>query len=293
MNRNEQSPSNHIHSHASVMRSDAALDLTSDFWMHSHFRAMAEVYHSLLAQAELLPGDRVLDLGCGSGTHFAWLIALLGPEGRVVGYEADAENLDIARSRISGKPWEGQIELHQGEIETLPFEDVAFDAVWCAGTLQYVADPVAAIREMVRVVRPGGKVACQDVEQHPLLLGPMPDDLLIALKDCLPRGESGNEGFVDWFTGHKLRGYFHAAGLREVRGFLRIREYEHPLTQDERNFLNTAIPYLCTASPGIHTLPEAQRDQLQRLSQLDGPESMFNAPDFTFVEGRALAVGVR
>ena len=216
-------------SHRSILRSEAALDLTSDLWMHSHFRAMAEVYHSLLNQAELLPGDRVLDLGCGSGTHFGWIAAIVGPEGRIVGVDADAENLEIARSRIAGQSWAGQIELHTGPMSSLPFEDTAFDAVWCAGSLQYVADPVSAIREMVRVVRPGGKVAVQAVEMHPMMLGPMPDELLIALKDCLPRGDTGtDEGFVDWFTGHKLRGYLLEAGLREVRGYLRMRDYVHP-----------------------------------------------------------------
>lgn len=279
--------------HRAVMRSDAALDLTSDFWMHSHFRAMAEVYHSLLSQAELLPGDRVLDLGCGSGTHFGWLAAIVGPEGRIVGIDPDQDNLDLATSRIAGQPYAGQVELGRGELYPLPYEDGVFDAVWCAGSLQYVADPVAAIREMVRVVRPGGKVAAQDVEMHPMLLGPMPDELLIALKDCLPRGETGSEGFVDWFVGHKLRGYFHQAELREVRGFLRIREYEHPLTQDERNFINVAIPYLCTASPGISTLAPEVAERLRRLSELDGPDSMLRHPDFTFVEGRVMAVGLR
>lgn len=285
------------HSHRSILRSDAPLDLTSDLWIHSHFRAMAEVYHSLLTQVELLPGDRVLDLGCGSGTHFAWIAAIIGPEGRIVGLDADAENLEIARSRIAGQPYEGRVELRQlpsADLSPLPFEDGSFDAVWCAGSLQYVADPVAAIREMVRVTRPGGKVAAQDVEMHPMLLGPMPDELLIALKDCLPRGDTGaEEGFVDWFTGHKLRGYLLDAGLREIRGYLRMREYVHPLTPDERRFLDVAIPYLCTASPGIRTLPDAQRDALGRLVASDAPDSLFSQPDFMFVEGRAMAVGVR
>lgn len=281
-------------SHRSILRSDAALDLTSDFWMHSHFRAMAEVYHSLLTQAELLPGDRVLDLGCGSGTHFAWIAAIVGPEGRIVGVDADPENLEIARSRIAGQPWAGQVELREGPLAPLPFEDGAFDAVWCAGSLQYVAGPVAAIREMVRVVRPGGKVTVQDVEMHPMLLGPMPDDLLIALKDCLPRGDTGtDEGFVDWFTGHKLRGYLLEAGLREVRGYLRMREYVHPLTDDERRFLDVAIPYLCAESPGIHTLRPEQRDALARLVEPADDAPLIHRPDFQFVEGRALAVGVR
>ncbi|MEI2616433.1 MAG: methyltransferase domain-containing protein [Thermomicrobiales bacterium] len=281
-------------SHRSILRSEAALDLTSDLWMHSHFRAMAEVYHSLLNQAELLPGDRVLDLGCGSGTHFGWIAAIVGPEGRIVGVDADAENLEIARSRIAGQPWAGQIELHTGPMSSLPFEDTAFDAVWCAGSLQYVADPVSAIREMVRVVRPGGKVAVQDVEMHPMMLGPMPDELLIALKDCLPRGDTGtDEGFVDWFTGHKLRGYLLEAGLREVRGYLRMRDYVHPLTDDERRFLDVAIPYLCSTSPGIQTLRPEQQAALAALVEPAGDASILNRPDFQFVEGRALAVGVR
>jgi ubiquinone/menaquinone biosynthesis C-methylase UbiE len=280
-------------SHRTVMRSDAALDLTSDFWMHRHFRAMAEVYHSLLVQAELLPGDRVLDLGCGSGTHFAWIASIIGPEGRIVGVDPEQENLDLAASRIANAPYRAQVELRRGPLHPLPFEDGAFDAVWCAGSLQYEPDPVGALREMARVTRPGGKVAAQDVEMHTMLLGPMPDELLIALKDCLPRGETGTEGFVDWFTGHKLRGYFHQAGLREVRGELRTREYEHPLTEDERGFLDVAIPYLCTASPGIGALRPEQADRLRQLSDLDSAGSMFHKPDFIFVEGRALAVGIR
>ena len=72
-----------------------------------------------------------------------------------------------------------------------------------------------------------------------------------------------------------------------------MREYVHPLTDDERGFLDVAMPYLCTASPGIHTLSAEQRDQLRRLSDPDDDNSMFHRPDFTFIEGRALAVGVR
>jgi ubiquinone/menaquinone biosynthesis C-methylase UbiE len=281
-------------SHRTILRSDSALDLTSDFWMHSHFRAMAEVYHSLLSQVELLPGSRVLDLGCGSGTHFGWIAAFIGPEGSIVGVDPEPENLAMARTRAQGTGYADRLELQQGSLDSLPFADGSFDAVWCAGSLQYVADPVTAIREMVRVVRQGGKVAAQDVEMHPMMLAPMPDDLLIDLKDCLPRGDTGTaEGFVDWFTGHKLRGYFLDAGLREVRGYLRMREYVHPLTQDERNFLNVAIPYLCTESPGIRTLPPEQRDALASLVAADSPDMLFSQPDFMFVEGRAMAVGVR
>lgn len=284
-------------SHRSMMYSDSGPDLTSDYWIHRHFRAMSEVYRTLLLHVEILPGSTVLDLGCGSGTHFEWLASIIGPEGRIIGVDPDSRNLALAAERIAASPWRNQVELHHHGISALPFADGAFDAVWCAGSLQYVPEPVAALREMVRVTRLGGRVAAQDVEMHAMILGPMPDDLLISLKDCLPRGpvDEGTDrhSYVDWFIGHKLRGLFLDAGLREVRGEVRQREYVHPFTDDERGFLEVAIPYLCTESPGIGALPDERRRQLAELAGVDAPARMLERPDFLFIEGRALAVGVR
>lgn len=279
-----------------VLQSDSGLDLTSDFWMHRHFRAMAAIYSSLLSEAGLLPGETVLDLGCGSGTHFEWIASMIGPEGRIVGYDPGDENLSIARERIANAGYRDQVELRQGRLtERLPFDDGTFDAVWCAGSLQYIAEPVATIQEMMRVVRPGGRVAVQDVEMNSMVLGPMPDELLIGLKSCLPRGwtDQGRHEFVDWLVGHKLRSYFLRAGLREVRGELRTRVYVPPFTEDERGFLNVAIPYLCTESPGIENLAYWQVMELRDLVNPDSDAYLLDQPDFVFAEGRALAVGVR
>lgn len=281
----------------SILRSESGLDLSSNFWMHRHFRAMAAVYNSLLNDAGLLPGDVVLDLGCGSGTHFDWIANLIGPEGRIVGLDSDPDNLDIARERIANASYRDRVKLVEGSLaEQLPFDDGAFDMVWCAGSLQYVAKPVAAIREMMRVVRPGGRVAAQDVEMASMLLGPMSDELLIALKGSLPHGRTtGDEHheFIDWFVGHKLCSYFHKAGLREIRSVLRNRVYAQPFTDDERGFLEVAIPYLCAASPGIPRLAYRRVLQLQTMVDPSSSNYLLDQPDFIFAEGRALAVGVR
>lgn len=280
-----------------ILHSESGLDLASDFWMHRHFRAMAAIYSSLLNEAGLLPGDRVLDLGCGSGTHFEWIAELIGPSGTIVGLDADDDNLAISERRVTGASYGGQVTLQKGALtERLPFEDRQFDIVWCAGSLQYVPDPLAAIREMMRVVRPGGRVAVQDVEMASMLLGPMPDEALIALKSSLPTGyTTGDEHheFIDWHVGHKLRSYFFQAGLREVRGVLRTREYVPPFTEDEYGFLDVAVPYLCTESPGIQDISYRHVVTLRELVDRESPEYLLKRPDFFFVEGRALAVGVR
>ena len=280
-----------------ILQSDSGLDLASDFWMHRHFRAMAALYNSLLNEANLLPGDRILDLGCGSGTHFDWISAMVGAEGQITGLDPDPGNLARARERKEGAQYRDQVTLVEGSLtERLPFDDGQFDIVWCAGSLQYVPDPLHAIREMIRVVRPGGRVAVQDVEMTSMLLGPMPDELLIALKGSLPRGlTSGDEhhDYVDWLVGHKLRSLFFAAGLREIRGELRTRVYTPPFTEDELGFLRVAVPYLCTDSPGIQDLSYRQVMELERLVDNESPDYLLAKPDFIFVEGRALAVGIR
>jgi ubiquinone/menaquinone biosynthesis C-methylase UbiE len=281
----------------SILQSDSGLDLASDFWMHRHFRAMAALYNSLLNEANLLPGDRVLDLGCGSGTHFDWIATMIGPEGHITGFDPDSGNLARARERIAHRAYQEQITLVDGSLtDPLPFDDGSFDIVWCAGSLQYVPTPVDTIKEMIRVVRPGGRVAVQDVEMMSMVLGPLSDELLIALKSSLPRGyTAGDEhhDYVDWLIGHKLRSYFVAAGLREIRGVLRTRVYTPPFTEDERGFLEVAVPYLCTESPGIQNLSYRQVVELQQLVNSGSLDFILDQPDFTFVEGRALAVGIR
>jgi SAM-dependent methyltransferase len=111
-----------------------------------------------LEQATLveLIGDvrdrRVLDAGCGDGT-FCRVASAWG--GRVVGLDADPRMLAVARRASSVAPG---VVFVQGEIESLPFADAAFDVVIASAVLCFVADARAAMREFARVLRPGGRL---------------------------------------------------------------------------------------------------------------------------------------
>ena len=110
----------------------------------------------LVARAELQPGERVLDVGCGTGVVSRTVAPKLGGHGRVVGLDASEEMLSAARTRPS--PAGAPIELHRGDATALPFRDASFDAVLCQQALQFVRDRPAALREMRRVLVPGGRV---------------------------------------------------------------------------------------------------------------------------------------
>ena len=100
------------------------------------------------------PGTRVLDVGCGVGR----LMLRIARRGcRVTGVELIRADLRSAR-RLLGEVWQ-QVELIEGDGGRLPFADESFDFVTCTETLEHVADYGLALRELARVLRPGGNLA--------------------------------------------------------------------------------------------------------------------------------------
>lgn len=108
-------------------------------------------------------GERVLDVATGTGLIAAELLARGGCS--VVGIDQSAEMLGAARARFSALATmddgerSGGVELIQAEAESLPFPDQSFDAVTFTYLLRYVDDPRATMRELARVLRPGGRIA--------------------------------------------------------------------------------------------------------------------------------------
>jgi len=109
---------------------------------------------------DLRPGMSLLDIGSGPGTITVDLAGLVAPA-RVTALETSAEVLQHTRDEASRSGCT-TIDYAVGDVHALEFADGAFDVVHAHQVLQHVADPVAALREMVRVCRPGGVVAARD-----------------------------------------------------------------------------------------------------------------------------------
>ena len=111
----------------------------------------------LVARLELEPDARVLDVATGTGAVALELVEQYGCS--VVGIDRSAEMLAVARTRIAARGVASAIELREGRAEALPFEEASFDALTVTYLLRYVDDPAATLRELARVVRPGGTMA--------------------------------------------------------------------------------------------------------------------------------------
>jgi ubiquinone/menaquinone biosynthesis C-methylase UbiE len=112
------------------------------------------VAEQLVAAAGLRPGERVLDVGCGTGIVARLAVEEVGPEGSVAGVDVNPEMLAVARA---ASPAMATVEWHQSPAESIPFDDDAFDVVLCQMSLQFFQDRVRALGEMRRVLVPGGR----------------------------------------------------------------------------------------------------------------------------------------
>ena len=110
----------------------------------------------------LEPGGRVVDVGCGAGIDSLIAAKMVGPEGRVVGVDMTPIMLDKAR-RAAREAGLDNAEFRQGYAEELPIPDAWADVVISNGVLNLMPDKPSALREMLRVLKPGGRLQIGDI----------------------------------------------------------------------------------------------------------------------------------
>ena len=111
----------------------------------------------LVSKTDAGPTDTVLDVACGTAAVSLELVRQ--KDCYVVGVDQSPEMLAVGRQRVTLAGATKKIRLQEGDARSLPFEDGLFDALTFTYLLRYVEDPAATLRELVRVVRPGGTVA--------------------------------------------------------------------------------------------------------------------------------------
>jgi ubiquinone/menaquinone biosynthesis C-methylase UbiE len=170
----------------------------------------APLANDLIKIAALRPGERVLDVACGTGVVARLASQPVGAAGTVAGLDINPGMLAVARSTT---PPGMAIDWHEASAEAMPLRDASFDAVLCQMGLQFVPDKHAALSEMRRVLAPGGRLILN-------VPGPTPQ-LLVIMGEALARHIGAEAaGFVyHVFSLHdtaELQNLLNGAGYRDV-----------------------------------------------------------------------------
>ena len=178
----------------------------------------------LLERAALRPGEAVLDIATGPGTVARLAAEQVGPQGRVVGTDLSEAMIAIARAK---PPSSGSVtsEYLVSPAAPLAVEDGVFDVVTCQQGLQFFPDRAAAVREMHRALKPGGRgvaAVWREIELQPYFAA-----MRAALDECLPREQAEPYGApFRWPKAVDMEDTFREQRFANVS----VVELRHPLT---------------------------------------------------------------
>lgn len=156
----------------------------------------------------LKEGDRVLDAGCGPGYDAIRMAALVGRTGTVTGIDLSERMIAIAeaKAKCTGLP----VSFQTGDVRKLPFPDASFDKIRIERTLQILENPGQILDEMIRVLRPGGRLLSVEPDWETMVCDPgSRDTARMFFRFCADQ-------FPDGSTGRKLYRYFRERGLFDV-----------------------------------------------------------------------------
>jgi SAM-dependent methyltransferase len=195
------------------------------YWNDTAGKAWAELQDALDRQLEPLgddvtavlkpqTGERILDIGCGTGQTTLALGGRVGPAGRILGVDIFRPMLAIARSRGGDTP---QVEFQEGDAQTFRFDPGVFDGIFSRFGVMFFADPVAAFINLRSALKPGGRLAfiCwRPAGENPWMTPPTGS----ALADMPPpvRPDPGAPGPFGFAEPERVRGILADAGFTDV-----------------------------------------------------------------------------
>ena len=232
---------------------------------------------SVIQTLKIPMGSRVLDIGCGIGSHTLMLAETVGREGHVTGLDLSRDLLHHAKQRTGKSGQWTNVTFQQGDMNRIPFDNDAFDWAWSVDCAGYApGEPLSLINEIKRVVKPGGVIAILAWSSQQLLPGyPLLEARLNATSFGIApfsKGKGPEAHFV------RTLGRFQEAGLEECKARTFVDDVFAPLNKDVRNALISLFE-MRWGDPRSE-LTQEDRTEYERLCQPESPDFILDSPDY-------------
>jgi SAM-dependent methyltransferase len=238
----------------------------------------------------LRAGSRVLDAGCGTGEAVGWLHAAVRGRGVVVGM--DLATAHARAARVTAPP---DALIVEGDMLAPPFAAGAFELVWAVNAVNHLHDPVAGVRSLSNVLRPGGRIVVGQSSLVPDMYFAWDARLEKCVNDAVRAHyrERYGRSERELAAVRALAAWLQRAGLREVRVHTRMIERTQPLAEADERYLLECI-FRDSWGERLHKYMDAQDfAELSRLCSPDDEGYALRRPDFHFMQSFTTAVGTR
>lgn len=199
-------------SNPSAQGKQEALDMAAFLEERASFPDQILIDQTLVETLAPSPGERLLEVGCGSGVLCRRIARQVEPEGRVTGIDISAEMVAAARANTKMEGLKGVLHFEVSSAEQTPYPEAYFDAAFAARLLLHVPNPAQVVAEMVRVIRPGGRVVLMDWDFDTVTVDHPDRELTRRLLHWRADHYGGN----NW-SGRTLLRHAHRAGLKDLR----------------------------------------------------------------------------
>lgn len=244
---------------------------------------------ALIAGLGIRPGMAVLDAGCGAGLATAWLAEHVGSAGLALGIDLAAAHARLARAAAPG------VAVIQADLAAAPVRAASLDLVWCVNTINHLRDPLAGVRDLAALLRPGGRLALGQSHLLPEMAFAWDARLERAATEANRAYYRDKYGLSEADTAgiRALLGWLRAAGLREARARTVAIERFAPLAPDDEAYLVEALFRGYWGEQLRPYLAPADWEALSELCDPASPAFCLRRPDFHYLQIFTLLTGVR
>ena len=255
------------------------------------------VYQEIVDWLAIPAGTPVLEAGSGAGGFTALLAGAVGPAGSVAALDMTPDLLQTAKEQLDHRQFKDRVSFHEGDIQHLPFEDGRFDLVWSSRTIHHLADQLVGVREVRRVLQPGGRFALREGGLRPRFL---PDDIGIAEPGLEDRLEVA---FDQWFQKNVRQGdgvvrypngwtrLLTEGGFTNVSARTFILESLPPFSHVQVEFMLNLLKRWVENEERAAFINSEDADVIRRLTDPQSPDYAFNRSDLHFMEGLTVYTG--
>ncbi|TWD81166.1 methyltransferase family protein [Kribbella amoyensis] len=157
-------------------------------------------------------GSRVLEVGCGVGAQTVQLVTR-SPGIELVAVDRSEESLTAAKARVAAVAPEARVEWHHGDLTDLPYEDASFDHLFVCFVLEHLAEPAQVLRDLARLIRPGGSITVIEGDHGSAFFHPRSDDAQALIEGLnVLQARVGGDALI----GRRVQPLLVEAGYREV-----------------------------------------------------------------------------